>query len=92
MVSPLRGEKREGLTPDVAPAYYLIPNRVFLLRKTDFFRKNISEMALDNRLFIRVLDIRKFGLQSVKRGEEFHRDLWEIFSLLARNISVNKMS
>lgn len=50
IVSKLRGEKWKGLTPDVAgPAYDLIPNRVLLLRKTGFFRKNVSEMALDHR-------------------------------------------
>lgn len=50
MVSKWRGEKWKGLTPDVTgPAYDLIPNRVLSLRKTGFFRKNGSEMALDNR-------------------------------------------
>lgn len=62
--------------------------------KKDFFRKNISEMALDNklRLFISVFDIQKFGLQPVKQSKEFHCDLWEIYSLLARKSNVNNMS
>lgn len=51
-------------------------------------------MALDNklRLFISVFDIQKFGLQPVKQSKEFHCDLWEIYSLLARKRNVNNMS
>ena len=39
-----------------------------------------------------MFDIQKFGLHPVKPSEEFHCDLWEMFSLLARKSSGNKMN